>query len=70
MPPFSVRVAEVVLVECQRGEGDMRRDVLQIFHPNGNLLAEHDRIHQDPEYASYFLRDARAQPAGKGPNEE
>ena len=69
MPPFAVRVAEVVLVECQRGEGDLRRDVLQIFHPNGNLLAEHDRIHEDPEYASYFLREAREKASGKGSND-
>jgi hypothetical protein len=69
MPPFSVRVAEVVLVECQRGEGELRRDVLQIFHPNGDLLAEHDRIHEDPEYASYFLREAREKLGAKGPHE-
>lgn len=69
MPPFSVRVAKVVLVQCQRGEGDMRRDVLQIFHPNGNLLAEHDWIHEDPVYASYFLREGRFKPAEDSPNE-
>ncbi len=56
MPPLSVRVEKVVLVQCQRGEGESRRDVLQIFHLNGDLLAEHDRIHEDPEYASYHLR--------------
>ncbi|KQX34671.1 hypothetical protein ASD05_25800 [Variovorax sp. Root434] len=69
MPPLSVRVAEVVLVECQRGEGELRRSVLQIFHPNGDLLAEHDRIHEDPVYASYFLRDAPANLCAKGPHE-
>ncbi len=46
----------------------MRRDVLQIFHPDGNLLAEHDWIHEDPEYASHYLRDARAMPTEKARN--
>lgn len=69
MPPLSVWVAELVVVECQRGEGELRRTVLQIFHPNGDLLAEHDRIHEDPVYASYFLREAREKVSGKGVNE-
>ena len=60
MPPLSVRVEQVVLVQCQRGEGDSRRDVLQIFHLNGDLLAEHDRIHEDPEFASHHLRQTLA----------
>ncbi len=55
--PLAVRVVEVVLVDCQRGEGDLRRDVLQVYSKSGDLLAEHDRIHDDPVYAAYFLRD-------------
>jgi hypothetical protein len=55
-PPLAVRVVEVVLVDCQRGDGDLRRDVLQVFSKTGDLLAEHDRIHDDPVYAAYFLR--------------
>ncbi|CAN7581523.1 hypothetical protein [Variovorax paradoxus] len=65
MPPLSVRVEKVVLVQCQRGEGDSRRDVLQIFHLNGDLLAEHDRIHEDPEFASYHLRETLASAAAR-----
>ncbi|MEZ2740889.1 hypothetical protein [Comamonas jiangduensis] len=56
-PPLSVRTVEVVLVESQRGEGDLRREVLQVYAKTGDLLAEHDRIHWDPVYASYALRD-------------
>lgn len=55
--PLSVRAAKVVLVNFYRGEGDMRREVLQVFAEDGELLAEHDRLHGDPVYASYFLRD-------------
>lgn len=69
MPPLSVRLTKVVLVECQRGEGDLRRVVLQVFHPSGELLAEHDRIHEDPVYAAYFLRDGLAKRGAKGPHE-
>ena len=65
MPPLSVRVEKVVLVQCQRGERDSRRDVLQIFHLNGDLLAEHDRIHEDPEFASHHLRETLARVAGR-----
>lgn len=71
MPPLSVKVAEVVLVEGQRGEGDSLRPVLQVFHPDGELLAEHDRIHEDPVYASYILRESLEQrKATKGPGRE
>ena len=55
--PHCVRVVEVVLVDCERGEGDRKRPVLQVWAKDGVLLAEHDRIHHDPEYAAYFLRD-------------
>ncbi|WP_423933213.1 hypothetical protein [Comamonas sp. 23] len=55
-PPNGVRVTEVVIVECQRGEGELRRDVLQVYSKDGQLLAEHDAIHEDPVYASYHLR--------------
>lgn len=55
--PLSVRLAQVVLVTFFRGEGDTRREVLQVFSEEGALLAEHDAIHSDPVYASYFLRD-------------
>lgn len=65
MPPLSVRVQKVVLVQCQRGEGESRRDVLQVFHLNGELLAEHDRIHEDPEFASHHLRETLASEAAR-----
>ncbi len=55
--PHSGRVAEVVLVTFARGEGALRCDVLQVFSKTGELLAEHDAIHPDPVYASYFLRE-------------
>lgn len=55
--PVAVRVVEVVLVDFQRGEGDMRRGVQQVYSKDGDLLAEHDQIHSDPVYASFFLRD-------------
>ena len=54
--PLTARAAKVVLVTFFRGEGDMRREVLQVFAEDGELLAEHDAIHEDPVYASYFLR--------------
>lgn len=56
-PPNAARVAEVVLVDCQRGQGDLRRSVLQVWSKDGELLAEHDRIHADPVYPAFFLRD-------------
>lgn len=65
MPPLSVRVEKVVLVQCQRGEGESRHDVLQVFHLNGDLLAEHDRIHEDPEFASHHLRETLAREAAR-----
>lgn len=55
--PVAVRVVEVVLVDFQRGEGDMRRGVQQVYSKDGDLLAEHDQIHSDPVYASFFLRE-------------
>lgn len=55
--PHSGRLAEVVLVTFARGEGKLRRNVLQVFSKTGELLAEHDAIHPDPVYASYFLRE-------------
>lgn len=54
--PLTARAAKVVLVTFPRGEGDMRREVLQVFAEDGELLAEHDGLHVDPVYASYFLR--------------
>jgi hypothetical protein len=56
-PPFAARVAEVVLVEGQRGSGDTLRSVLQVWSKAGDLLAEHDRIHEDPVYAACYLRE-------------
>ena len=70
MPPLSVRVEKVVFVQCQRGEGEFRRDVLQIFHLNGELLAEHDRIHEDPEFASCHLRETLASEAARKRNRD
>lgn len=55
--PVGVRVVEVVLVAFQRGAGDMRRSVQQVYSKDGDLLAEHDQIHSDPVYASFFLRE-------------
>lgn len=52
-----MRVVEVVLVDCERGLGELRRSVLQVYSKDGDLLAEHDRIHADPIYPAYFLRD-------------
>lgn len=54
--PQSARAAEVVLVTFDRGEDEMRRSVLQVFSKEGVLLAEHDSIHADPVWASFFLR--------------
>ena len=54
--PLAARAAKVVLVTFFRGEGDTRREVLQVFAEDGELLAEHDGFHVDPVYASYFLR--------------
>lgn len=50
-------MAEVVLVSCERGEGVLRRSVLQVWSKDGDLLAEHDSIHDDPIYPAHFLRD-------------
>lgn len=55
--PLACRVVEVVLVDCQRGRGELRRSVLQVWDKGGTLLAEHDRIHADPEYPGFFLRE-------------
>ena len=49
-------MVEVVLVDCERGEGALKRSVLQVWSKQGDLLAEHDRIHADPIYAALFLR--------------
>ena len=65
MPPLCVKVAEVVLVGCLLGGGDRRWHVLQVFHSNGDLLIEHDRIHEDPVYVCRVLRDGLS----KGPHE-
>lgn len=46
-----------MLVECERGPGELRRSVLQVWSKDGDLLAEHDRIHADPTYPACFLRD-------------
>lgn len=40
IPPLSVKLVEVVLVECQRGAGQLRWDVLHIFHAS-DLFAGH-----------------------------
>ncbi len=56
VPAHSARVVEVVLVDCERGEGALKRSVLQVWSKQGDLLAEHDRIHADPIYAALFLR--------------
>lgn len=57
LTPISVRVEEVVLVQIWRGGGDLFRPVLRVYSKSGEFLAEHDGVHRDPEYASYYLRD-------------
>ena len=46
------------MVDAERGAGDLRRSVLQVWSRDGGLLAEHDRIHGDPVYAACYMRDA------------
>ncbi len=58
--PTSVHVAQVVLVRCERGAGQYRTQVLQVYSFEGDLLAEHDYIHEDPIYPAYFMREAWA----------
>jgi len=48
----------VIVVDCERGLGDMRHLVRQVFDKDGTLLAEHDWLHDDPTYANFFLRSA------------
>jgi len=45
-------------MDCERGAGDLRESVTQVFWKDGTLLAEHDWLHDDPIYANCFLRDA------------
>ena len=56
--PLSVRCVEVIVVDCERGTGDLRHLVRQVFDKDGMLLAEHDWLHEDPTYANFFLRSA------------
>lgn len=56
----------MVLVECQRGVGDVLRPVLQVWSREGTLLAEHDHIHPDPIYAACHLRSDTAFVASLG----
>jgi hypothetical protein len=53
-----VRCAEVIVVDTERGAGDLRHTVSQVFWKDGTLLAEHDWLHDDPIYANCFLRSA------------
>lgn len=46
------------MVEFERGAGDLRQLVRQVFDKDGVLLAEHDWLHDDPTYANFFLRSA------------
>ena len=57
-PPISVCIVEVIQVACTRGSGADLRNVTQLWTKAGHLIAEHDHIHDDPIYASLFLRDA------------
>lgn len=57
LTPSSVRVEEVMLVQIWRGADDLFRPVLRVYSKSGEFLAEHDGVHRDPEYASYYLRD-------------
>lgn len=63
VPPHSVHVVELVLISCQRGQGAALRNVTQVWTKDGDLVAEHDHIHDDPVYASHFLREALANTA-------
>lgn len=56
--PLSVRCAEVIVVDCERGFGDLRALVRQVYWKDGTLLAEHDWLHDDPIFANFFLRSA------------
>ena len=56
--PLSVSCVEVIVVDCERGAGDLRELVRQVYWKDGTLLAEHDWLHDDPTYANFFLRDA------------
>lgn len=46
------------MVDTERGAGDLRYTVSQVFWKDGTLLAEHDWLHDDPIFASCFLRSA------------
>jgi len=46
------------VVGCERGTGDLRESVTQVYWKDGTLLAEHDWLHDDPTYANFFLRSA------------
>ena len=46
------------MVDCERGAGDLRELVRQVYWKDGTLLAEHDWLHDDPVYANFFLRSA------------
>lgn len=56
--PLSVRCVEVIVVGCERGSGDLRESLTQVYWKDGTLLAEHDWLHDDPTYANFFLRAA------------
>ncbi len=55
---LSVHCAEVIVVDTERGAGDLRELVRQVYWKDGTLLAEHDWLHDDPIYANCFLRSA------------
>ena len=46
------------MVDTERGAGDLRHPVSQVFWKDGTLLAEHDWLHDDPIFANCFLRAA------------
>lgn len=46
------------MVGCERGAGDLRESLTQVYWKDGTLLAEHDWLHDDPVYANFFLRSA------------
>lgn len=56
--PLSVSCVEVIVVDCERGSGDLRELLRQVYWKDGTLLAEHDWLHDDPTYANFFLRSA------------
>lgn len=70
MPPVAVFAREVILVHCTRGEGELRRNVLQVYDKGGDLLAEHDEIHPDPIWPANYVRqqvaDGKWAPAAGG----